>query len=171
MLKFKLYFDKDLEETWLNEMSKKGWAFKKFFLGFYTFELCEPGEYNYQIDLLDNWNGEKKDYAFFMEENGVEVVSQWYRWVYLRKKASDGSFEMYTDSESKIAQYRRIQRFFLVGLFIEMICLFIEIKAAVSSSSVLFWGFVVFIGIIVLTFLRMVWKCKWKIDQIQQEKI
>lgn len=106
-----------------------------------------------------------------MEENGVEVVSQWYRWVYLRKKASDGSFEMYTDSESKIAQYRRIQRFFLVGLFIEMICLFIEIKAAVSSSSVLFWGFVVFIGIIVLTFLRMVWKCKWKIDQIQQEKI
>jgi len=170
MLKFKLYLDKDLEETWLNEMSKKGWAFKKFFLGFYTFEQCEPGEYNYQIDLLNNWSGEKEDYASFMKESGVEVISQWYRWVYVRKKAADGSFEMYTDIESKIAQYRRIKNFFLVGLIIEMFCFFVEINAALSTSSVWFWGFVVFIGIIVLTFLHMVWKCKWKIDQMVREK-
>ncbi|MDF2520653.1 MAG: hypothetical protein K0R84_1281, partial [Clostridia bacterium] len=89
MLKFKMYFDKDVEEIWLKEMSNKGWAFKRFFLGFYTFEACEPGEYNYQIDLLDNWSGEKEDYASFMEQSGVEVISQWYRWVYIRKKASD----------------------------------------------------------------------------------
>ena len=68
MLKFKLYYDKDAEEDWLKEMCLNGWAFKKFFLGFYTFEKCEPGEYNYQIDLLDSWSGEKDDYAAFMEK-------------------------------------------------------------------------------------------------------
>ena len=108
MLKFKLYYDKDEEEEWLKKMSLNGWAFKKFFLGFYTFEPCEPGEYNYQIDLLDNWNGNKADYASFMEDAGVEVISQWWRWVYLQKKTEDGPFEMYTDTESKIAQYKKI---------------------------------------------------------------
>lgn len=102
MTKFRLYYDKDAEESWLNTMSRKGWAFKKFFLGFYSFEECEPGEYNYQIDILNSWNGDKTDFASFMEESGVEVISQWYRWVYIRKKASDGPFEMYTDIESKI---------------------------------------------------------------------
>lgn len=170
MLKFRLYYDKDEEEVWLNEMSQKGWAFKKFFLGYYTFEPCEPGEYNYQIDLLDNWSGEKEDYATFMDESGVEVISQWYRWVYIRKKAADGPFEMYTDAESKIAQYRRIKNFFLVGLIIEMLCFLIEFNEAVSTGFKSFWGLTILLGIIVLAFLRMIWKCKWKIEQLQQEK-
>ena len=105
MLKFKLYYDKDEEENWLKKMCLNGWAFKSFFLGFYTFEKCEPGEYNYQIDLLDSWNGEKSDYKDFMKDAGVEIVSQWWRWVYLKKRASDGPFEMYSDAESKIVQY------------------------------------------------------------------
>lgn len=170
MLKFKLYYDKDEEEVWLTEMSQKGWAFKKFFLGFYTFEACEPGKYNYQIDLLDNWSGEKDDYASFMKETGVEVISQWYRWVYIRKKAADGPLEMYTDLESKISQYRRIMKFFLVGLIIEIFCLMIEFSAAIETGYASFWGLVIFLGTIVLMFLRMVWKCKWKINQLLQEK-
>lgn len=31
MKKFKLYFDKDKEEKWLNEMSLQGWAMREFF--------------------------------------------------------------------------------------------------------------------------------------------
>ena len=50
MKKFKLYFDKEKEETWLNEMCGKGLAMTKFFLGVYTFAPCEPGAYIYQID-------------------------------------------------------------------------------------------------------------------------
>ena len=34
MIKFKLYFDKDKETQWLNEMSQKGWAMTGFFAGF-----------------------------------------------------------------------------------------------------------------------------------------
>lgn len=52
MIKFKLYYDKDQEEKFLNEMSDQGYAMKKFFLGFYTFEPCNPGEYTYRVDLI-----------------------------------------------------------------------------------------------------------------------
>ena len=169
MIKFKLYYDKDLEEVWLNEMSLKGWAFKKFFLGFYFFEKCEPGEYRYQIDILNNWQGNKEDYAAFMEDSGVEVISQWYRWVYIQKRAIDGPFEMYTDTESKIAQYERVKNFFLVAFIVEVICFLIEINAAVRTDTTMFWFFTIFIGILCLIFLRMIWKCKWKIEQLKQE--
>lgn len=170
MLKFKLYYDKDEEEDWLKKMSLNGWAFKKFFLGFYTFEKCEPGEYNYQIDLLDNWNGDKDDYAAFMEDTGVEVIDQWWRWVYLQKRASDGPFEMYTDVESKITHYNKIKNFFKVALIIEVICFFIEFMATIKTGYYIFGIFTILLGAISLAILKIVWKCKWKIEQYKQEK-
>lgn len=169
MLKFKIYYDKDAEEDWLNEMSNRGWVFKKYFLGFYTFEKGEPGEYHYQIDLLHNWNGDKSDFASFMEETGVKVIAQWYRWVYLQKKASEGPFEMYTDLESKIAQYNRIRNFFRVGLILEFLCFLLELYVAAFEGDIFNWVITAFIGFLALIFLRMVWKCKWKIEQLEHE--
>lgn len=169
MKKFRLYCDKDEEQNWLNEMSKEGWAFQNFFLGVYSFEPCKPGEYNYQIDLLNNWNGDKHDFACFMEDSGVEVVSQWYRWVFIRKKSSEGPFEMYTDGESKIAQYTRIKNLFTALLLIELFCVFIEINCAVKTGIAMFWGFSAFLGTIAVIFLKMVWKSKWKIQQLKNQ--
>lgn len=171
MVKFKLYLDKDSETDWINKMSQKGYAFKKFFLGFYTFEECEPGEYIYQIDLLQNWNGDKEEFTSFMEDSGVEVISQWYRWVFICKKASDGPFEMYTDVESKVGQYSRIKKFFMVGLGVESVCLLVELNSAIRTEELFIWGFVILIGFIVLAFLKGVWKCSWKIEQLKREKI
>ena len=37
MKKFKLYFDKDKEEKWLNEMSLQGWAMREFFFDMFLF--------------------------------------------------------------------------------------------------------------------------------------
>lgn len=151
-------------------MSQDGWAFKSFFLGVYTFVPCEPGEYIYQIDLLDNGNKSKDDFTAFMEDIGVEVVAQWYRWVYLRKKADDGPFEMYTDIESKINQYIRIKNFFQSLLIIEFICFLTEIIAAIRTGSPMFWFFTALIGFITLVVLRIVWKCSFKIEQLKREK-
>jgi hypothetical protein len=169
MLKFKLYYDKDEEEEWLRKMTLSGWAFKKFFLGFYTFEPCEPGEFNYQIDLLDNWKAEKNDYVSFMEDAGVEIVDQWGRWVYLKKKASDGPFEMYTDVESKIAHYSKIKNFFKVFLALEALCFFIELMATINSGYYIFGIFTVIAALASLAMLKIVWKCKWKIEQFKRE--
>jgi len=168
MKKFRLYLDKDTEQDWLMKMSKEGWAFSKFVLGVYTFVPCEPGQYIYQIDLLDNWVGDKKDFAEFMEDSGIEVVSQWYRWVFLRKKAAEGPFDLYTDTESKIAQYSRVRKFFSIGLLVEIVCFFVELNSAVRTGDFSLWLITFLLGFIVLAFLRMVWKCRWKIEQLQR---
>lgn len=171
MLKFKLYYDKDAEEDWLKKMCLNGWAFKNFFLGFYTFEKCEPGEYNYQIDLLDSRDGEKDDYEAFMRDMGIEVIGQWCRWVYLQKKASDGPFELYTDIDSKITQYNKIKSFFKVFLIFEIIFFFIELLATINADSFIFGVFAIVLAIICLAFLKIIWKCNWKIEQYKHEKI
>lgn len=168
MKKFRLYYDKDKELNWLHKMSLNGWALKNFFLGVYTFVPCEPGEYIYDIDLIDNRN--EKDFLAFLEDSGVEVVSQWFRWVYLRKKAEDGPFEMYTDIDSKIHQYTRIKNFFQVFLIIEVICLLTQIGAVLTTKSPIVFLSTALISILVLVFLRMVWKCQWKIEQLEREK-
>jgi hypothetical protein len=95
------------------------------------------------------------------------LKAYWYRWVYVQKKTSDGPFELYTDVESKITQYNRIKRFFKIGLLVETICFFIELQAAARNGSLDYWMITLFIGIIVLAFLRIVWKCKWKVDQLR----
>ena len=109
-VEWKLYIDYEKEEAWLNSMSAKGFAFTDFFFCRYVFEDSEPGEYIYRIELLENLPGhpESRKYLNFMEENGVKQISSWHRWVYFRKKAVDGPFDIYSDIDSKIAHYRRV---------------------------------------------------------------
>ena len=97
LVRWKFYFDKDKEEQWLNEMAAKGWSMKSFFAGRYTFEQTQPGEYLYQVELLPRNVKEKAEYLHFLEhEMGVELVQEWGFWIFLRKKASKGAFELYT---------------------------------------------------------------------------
>lgn len=169
MRKFRLYFDKDTEQDWLMEMSNQGWAFQDFFLGVYTFKPSGPGEYIYQIDLLDDGVGAKKDFSEFMEDSGVEVVAQWYRWVYLRKRSVDGPFEMYTDIESKIMQYERMKKFFSVVLILEFIIFILEFMAAINTRRIIFMIFTILIGLFVFILLHNVLKCNKKIKELESE--
>lgn len=169
MKKFRLYFDKDREEKWINKMCEQGWAMKDFFLGVYTFEPCEPGKYIYRIDLLPNWEGDKMNFVSFMEDSGVDFVCQWYRWVWLRKNAEDGSFELYSDKESMIEQYTRIMRFFIVGFFVELFCFFSIICNMFSEWNVFDVCVAVFILLVLLTFLRVVINCKIRIKKLKMQ--
>lgn len=169
MIKFRFYYDKDAEERWLTKMDTRGYKLEGFFLGFYSFSKCEPGEYNYQIDMLDSVTGRSLDYKEFMEETGVEVVAQWYRWVYLRRKKSDGPFELYTDKETKLEQYQKITRFF-TGLFIlEAVCFVLELMAALETKETLFICFTIFILIVMSAFLHMIFVCRRKIEELEDE--
>ncbi|WMJ86077.1 DUF2812 domain-containing protein [Anaerocolumna sp. MB42-C2] len=167
MLRFRLYYDKDKEEKWLNQMCGKGYALKKFFLGLYTFEPCKAGEFIYRIDLLQNWEGDKYDYVNFLEEYGVEYVAQWYRWVFLRKKASDGAFDLYTDPVSMILQYTRIRNFFFVGLIVELIAGLLEVSTFTYGVNVINAGGSVLIFLLFGIFLGMVLRCNRKIKQLR----
>ena len=65
MMKFRLCLDKDAETEWLNRMAANGWAMKRFFAGFYSFEKCEKGEYVYQIDFGDRMYAVSDGYTAF----------------------------------------------------------------------------------------------------------
>lgn len=168
MVKYRYYLDKDEETDWLNKMCGRGYAMTGFFMGFYRFEPCEHGQYNYQIDLLDSWAGNKEDYAEFMEENGVEVVCQWYRWVILRKNADKGQFRMYTDVESQIEQYQKIKTFFGVALILEVICWMIELFVLAFNRELLPALPLILISVFILIFYQQYCKCKWKIGSLKK---
>ena len=111
MTKFRWYYDKDKEEVFLNKMSAKGYALKKYWCGFYKFEKCSTTEYTYRLDNLSGKSQkEQEEYLEFMLDCGAEVVQRWSDWVYLRKK---GEFEVYTDVDSQITMYTRIKNSFL----------------------------------------------------------
>ena len=111
MKKFRLYYDKDKEEVFLNEMSTRGYAMKRFFLGLYTFEKCQPGEYTYRVDLISDKTVEQRNELYdLIRGSGGELVQTWGIWAIFRKK---GNFELYTDPESQIKQFERIRKIFI----------------------------------------------------------
>ena len=103
-------WDFDKEEQWLNEMAAKGLALVGVGFCRYDFEDCMPGEYQVRLELLENQLGhaESQQYIRFLEETGVEQVGNYFRWVYFRKKTTDGAFDLYSDLESRIKHLKRI---------------------------------------------------------------
>ncbi|EOS60281.1 hypothetical protein C815_01524 [Firmicutes bacterium M10-2] len=127
MRKFKIMFDKDKEIEWLDEMCRKGWAVKRFKYGLYTFEPCAPGEYIFDTDLNDKGLYVSQSYRDLLEEMDIEFLCSSGFWFLVRRKAVLGPFELYTDYESKIAQYRRIRNMFKGGAVLELLLMYIEL--------------------------------------------
>lgn len=190
MKKFRLYFDKDKEEIWLNEMCRDGWAMTGFFMGVYTFVPCKPGEYTYQIDMpIGPGKGSRKgnmthEYIALVEETGAEYVCSWGWWVFFRKETAKGTFKLYTDTESQIKLYQRIRLLFLaVGLYEVAVCIFntnnfvhrLEemenigtLLAQDGSGWLLFLTGMGILYLITLVFLVMITKLTLKIHQLKK---
>ena len=170
MTKFRLYFDKDKETVWLNEMAAKGYALFGFFAGFYTFEKTEPGEYIYQIDLGEKLFAVTDDYRGFMEETGVEIVDTWGYWIFLRKKAADGEFELYTDVDSQIEHYTKIRNMFKVVSIIELICFIVEVICFDQSNEPALIFCVILIGILAFVCIKATFKTNRTIAELKERK-
>lgn len=185
MKKFRLYFDKDKEEFWLNEMSREGWAMTGFVAGVYTFVPCEPGEYVYRIDMPGEigktpiWY-KNREYIELVEETGAEYVCRWGWWMIFRKEAARGAFELYTDTESQIALYRRIRRVFLiVGMFefslamqntgnIMHFWIGRDVFRTLNSADLLLFAGLVFIYFVTVGFFYMVVKLTRKMQRLRE---
>ena len=169
MTKFRLYLDKDKETTWINDMAAKGYALKKFFAGFYTFEKCEPGEYVYQIDFGSKMYSVSDDYREFMTENNIEIVCLWGYWIILRKRASEGEFVLYTDVDSSIEHYTKILKLFKVVSIIELICFFVEVLGAMNGAAIGIFGMIL-IGAIAIAMMRATLSTKRTINELKERK-
>lgn len=101
--KFFWVWDFDKEEKWLNDMAAKGLALVSVGFCKYEFEDCLPGEYKVCLQLLEKSprNPEMQKYLEFVESTGAEHVGSFTRWVYFRRKASEGDFNLFSDNASK----------------------------------------------------------------------
>ncbi|SLL37091.1 Protein of uncharacterised function (DUF2812) [Mycobacteroides abscessus subsp. abscessus] len=116
------------EEAWLNHMCKKGYALQEISDGYYVFEASTPSRYIYRIEFLKQevFQKEKDEYVALMQELKVEQVASNKRWHYFRRDASLGEFEIYSDIDSQIEHYQRIN-------FIWYILAFIFIYSGISQ--------------------------------------
>ena len=174
MIRFMFTFDKDREEDWLNGWCQRGWAFASFFVGVVTFVPCEPGEFIYQIDLLPGTglraSCDYGEYTSFMNEMGVDVLQRWGRWVYLRKRAEDGPFEIYTDLDSQIEMYRRMRGLFLWGLIVETVLAFPNVLRAFMERDVFLSCMGGIMLLIIITFVRAVRMAGQKIQELERQR-
>jgi hypothetical protein len=119
----KLFLSYEKEEKWINSMAIKGMALTNMSAGKYVFEKCTPGEYVYRIELLNyrTTHPESIAYINFIEETGVEHIASIMRWVYLRKKTSEGAFDLYSDLDCKIKYFQRIHAFYYSLMLLEFL--------------------------------------------------
>ena len=113
-------WDFDKEEKWLNEMAAKGLALVSAGFCKYEFEDSIPGEYKVCLQLLDKMphHPESQKYIEFMEETGAEHVGSFTRWVFFRKKASEGDFNLFSDNASRASYLTSILGF--ISLIVAM---------------------------------------------------
>lgn len=169
MIKFRLYFDKDKETEFLNGMAEKGYAMTGFFVGFYSFEKCEPGEYIYQVDITEGLFKVKSDYREFMKEMNVEIVCLWGFWAVLRKRADAGPFMLYTDVESSIEHYSMIRRMFKKAAIVEIACLVLELIAGLRGYG-LAWVFSCVLAAILTGMLKEVVRVNRIIAELKERR-
>ncbi|MED3661185.1 DUF2812 domain-containing protein [Ureibacillus sp. FSL K6-8385] len=114
-VKYRIFLDYDKEERWINDMAEKGWHLEKFAPGRFVFRKGEPGAYIYRLEFVGNLpKEEKEEYVGILEDSGASIVHESFGWIYAKKPADGGPFELYTDAGSKIAYYNRILNTFLI---------------------------------------------------------
>lgn len=123
--------DYESEQKWLNAMSRSGWNFVRTNGFIYTFEKGAPGEYIYKIDLPNDsmTDVEVDAYYKFMEECGIEVVSSFKFWRFLRKKSADGPFDTANNTMGQLLMVNKAY-----GMATKMLCIMIAIFAIIIMA-------------------------------------
>ena len=131
---WKLFFvwEFDKEENWLNEMAASGWALCGVGFCRYEFERCEEDAYIIRLEM----RSAEEEYIRFMEDTGAEYIGRCFRWLFFRRDASLGPFDLFSDIDSKLDHLQRISRLLLA---IAVINLAIGILNSLSSHGSAGW--------------------------------
>ena len=154
-------------------MSSKGLQLTGVGLATYIFEEAAPGEYVYRIELLENVPSDPESVAYihFLESTGVEHVGSFLRWVYFRKKAADGPFDLYSDLDSRINYLKRIRTMMYWFLPMLLMILFWNLGNYLDHMAA---GILVLVGVIMSVLILYViglTNLHRKIQKLKKEKL
>ena len=121
--RYRLFFDFEEEERWINERAAEGLLLRAVHYPRYDFERGEPGSYIYRMQLLRQGvrRPESRRYLEFLEEMGIEYVDHVGCWIYLRRPAAEGPFELQPDLDARIAQAGRVRTILWIGMILEIV--------------------------------------------------
>lgn len=152
---FKIFFifQYEKEEKWLNEMSAKGFQLTDVGFCTYTFTEGTPGEYIYRLELLDNAPSSAMGFAYisFLEDTGAEFVGSMNKWIYVRREAKKGPFNLHSDLVSKLKYVAKIRNLMLCLFlcFIPIILLYFNnIKALMDGASIASFALLVLVEVL-----------------------
>ncbi|GAB0171622.1 DUF2812 domain-containing protein [Lysinibacillus sp. CTST325] len=113
MKKFKIFFDIEKEEQWLNNMLSNGWVCTNVSSGgFYTFKKTADLEQIIRIDYQQDLRSEKRtNYKQLYEDFGWQALKEKsYDGTYYWLKRKDGNDELFSDNDSTISKYKRLMK-------------------------------------------------------------
>ncbi len=105
------------EERWLEEMARSGWRLVGGPFP-YVFEEGAPAEVRYRMDYPPQ-NTDLSEYLRLCRDTGWERIFEFAGWQYFRATSPEVP-EIYTDSASRIAMFRRLLGVCLVLLICTM---------------------------------------------------
>ena len=85
-------------------MTIKKWVLDRVGFCRYEFVRCEPGEYIVRLEMREHDEG----YLSFMSDTGAEYVGRVVKWIYFRRKAEFGPFDIFSDLDSRLEHLKRI---------------------------------------------------------------
>ena len=115
------------EEEWLNAMAQSGWVLEKTAFATFYFRRCEPEAYTIRLEFHDY----DEAYIQFMAETNAEYIGRMgCQWLYFRKKAEYGAFDIFSDLDSRIKHLNKIAK------VLSVICIANLIIGLVNSLSI-----------------------------------
>jgi hypothetical protein len=156
------------EETWLEDMSRKGLHLKSVALpAFYTFEKGRPEDCAYRLDFSSAYK-DRDHYLQLFQDAGWEHVGSIGYWEYFRKMRRPGELaEIYTDKEPNMKKYFRV----MVFLGIISLPLWIALTRDVPYSGLheFYQAFRVFMSILALIYVYAVIRIFLRILQLRRQ--
>lgn len=161
------------EERFLEQQHQAGWKMvgaKK--LGWvYIFEKCEPEDFIYQLDFIEDGQVDD-DYFQLFEDCGWEYFHKLNNWYYFRKKRTANEEEnvIFNDAASRAEMAKKVMRSQWL-ILLPILIIFTSISSSFSDNSdSLFWMifFIIYTCLVVFV-VGSGAKNYWKLNKIVEE--
>jgi hypothetical protein len=161
-------WNSEREERWLRRMAGNGWRLIAPRGVFYRFERAAPADVIFRLDYQSPKKTERAEYLGLFQDAGWEHAGEFGGWHYFRTPAGDGPPpEIHTDTESRVAMYRRLLGFMATICIAVWVPFFTNLRDPWRSGT--FWVAVrILQGLLVVIWVYALVRIGRKIRELKQ---